>query len=272
MAFITANTGEQIKAKFDGALRSTFSNNSDYIVKGIGDEFECTYSSASLEVQIGTGVGLIGGRGIEAEDTNSITLPANTTTYLCLRIDLTQLQGQVGMLYANTSSVIQQGNLNNDNSAIRDMLLYEITTDTNGVVNIEDKRNTLSSMLDVIYPVGSIYLSVNNVNPSNFLGGSWTKVGSKLTISENVFGNGKNLAITDGDNIGSLGARTTSGQYIAGIRNSGLGGTPNKTTNTALDGYQGNFGVPTKAQLGGTPANSGLITDTITCYIWKRTA
>lgn len=139
--FVVYNVGEQIKAKFDGALFNTFAQNQDYIIQDIGDEFECQYESSSLDIQVGTGQAIIGGRGFVAEEINSITLQANSTSYLCLRIDLSQIQGQVGMLYANTSSDIAQDNLNNNSSAIRDLLIAEITTDSNGVTNFVDKRN-----------------------------------------------------------------------------------------------------------------------------------
>lgn len=36
--------------------------------------------------------------------------------------------------------------------------------------------NIKQFMLDMIYPVGSIYMSVNNANPSSFIGGSWEQL------------------------------------------------------------------------------------------------
>ena len=41
---------------------------------------------------------------------------------------------------------------------------------------LEDKNLTLVHLLNYIYPVGSIYMSVNNVSPSTFLGGSWEQI------------------------------------------------------------------------------------------------
>lgn len=140
MSFITYNTGEQIKAKYDGAIFNTFAQSKDYIIKDIGEEFECLYQGGSLDVQVGTGQAIIGGRGIVAEEINHLTLPANATIYLCLRIDLTQVEGQVGMLYANTSLEIQQGNLNDDGSAIRDLLIATITTNSDGITTLIDNR------------------------------------------------------------------------------------------------------------------------------------
>lgn len=37
-------------------------------------------------------------------------------------------------------------------------------------------------LLDQIYPVGSIYISANAANPSNYFGGTWTKIGAGRTL------------------------------------------------------------------------------------------
>lgn len=35
---------------------------------------------------------------------------------------------------------------------------------------------TANSILSMVYPVGSVYISVNNVSPEQFLGGKWVKI------------------------------------------------------------------------------------------------
>ena len=35
---------------------------------------------------------------------------------------------------------------------------------------------TAESILSMVYPVGSVYISVNDVSPEKFLGGKWTKI------------------------------------------------------------------------------------------------
>ncbi|NLI05386.1 MAG: hypothetical protein GX483_09030 [Actinomycetaceae bacterium] len=46
--------------------------------------------------------------------------------------------------------------------------------------------NDLRDMLrDVFYPVGSIYQSVNNVDPSTFIGGTWQKIEGKFLLGSN---------------------------------------------------------------------------------------
>ena len=136
--FYVQNTGEQVKAKFDGIMRDF---KSDFIYKDFGEEFAMLYQPNTFDVQVGTGYACIGGRGIgNDEERNTITLPSNAVSYLCLRIDLTQTQGNVGMLYANTTSEIAEGNLNNDSSAKRDLLLAKVTTDSNGITELVDLR------------------------------------------------------------------------------------------------------------------------------------
>ena len=39
-----------------------------------------------------------------------------------------------------------------------------------------------SQVFDVVYPVGSIYMSVNNVNPATLFGGTWEKIEGKFLL------------------------------------------------------------------------------------------
>ena len=41
---------------------------------------------------------------------------------------------------------------------------------------------TNSELLSLVYPVGSIYTSVNNINPGSFLGGTWVSFGAGRTL------------------------------------------------------------------------------------------
>lgn len=42
---------------------------------------------------------------------------------------------------------------------------------------------TKTSVLNLIYPVGSIYMSANNVSPQNFLGGTWTRIEGRFLLA-----------------------------------------------------------------------------------------
>lgn len=50
-------------------------------------------------------------------------------------------------------------------------LLSQVQTQINNVYN-----SITSTVLDMVYPVGSIYLSVNNVNPATLFGGTWVQI------------------------------------------------------------------------------------------------
>lgn len=50
----------------------------------------------------------------------------------------------------------------------------------NALYNVYNKLN--SDLINKIYPVGSIYMSVNNVSPSNFLGGTWERFAQGRTL------------------------------------------------------------------------------------------
>lgn len=51
--------------------------------------------------------------------------------------------------------------------------------DMNGV---KDSRS-MEKLLDLIYPVGSIYMNVNNIDPAIIFGGKWNKIEDKFLLS-----------------------------------------------------------------------------------------
>ena len=40
----------------------------------------------------------------------------------------------------------------------------------------------VKDLIDIIYPVGSIYMSVNNVSPATFLGGTWEALQNRFLV------------------------------------------------------------------------------------------
>ena len=41
----------------------------------------------------------------------------------------------------------------------------------------------VSTVLDKVYPVGSIYMSVNSINPKNFFGGTWVQIKDRFLLA-----------------------------------------------------------------------------------------
>ena len=79
---------------------------------------------------------------------------------------------------------------------------FSLDEDGNLVVNsISTAQSNSSGIIDFsqIYPVGSIYLSVNNVDPGTLFGGTWTRIIDKFLLGSNSVG----------DNLGATGGEAT---------------------------------------------------------------
>ena len=56
---------------------------------------------------------------------------------------------------------------------------------TNYILLCVDSNNDNSNIIDLIYPVGSIYTSTKNTNPSTYFGGTWSSIGESYLIINN---------------------------------------------------------------------------------------
>lgn len=53
----------------------------------------------------------------------------------------------------------------------------------NVVQDINDLQAFQQNLINLIYPVGSIYMSMNNVSPATFLGGTWEQIKDRFLLS-----------------------------------------------------------------------------------------
>lgn len=286
MSFYTmADNNVPITANRDGALYNVALANTNFIVKGLGEEF--APSVTGLQFSVGTGIAVIHGRHVTSQlvtSDNTIELPPNTSGYVVMRFDLARPVGSEAYLFATPTLTQEEINWN---GVVYDMPIATFTsTLTNASIedvrNVTDKASGLEytevepiattplDWVDFIYPIGSVYFSVDNVDPSQkFMGTSWELIGEKLAVRENVFGNG--IALGFNNNKALCGAGDTIDMNI----NAPIG-TPVGRGNYRVD-YWGRdngvtYGVATKTQLGANPQYSGLIVDTEAIYSWKRVA
>ncbi len=140
MLYGMANNNVIIPAERDGALYNFLLGNQDYVFDGIGDEFAITSSSSSFVLTLGTGEGVVCGRHVTEDGTNPsiLQLTPNTSGYVAIRIDLTQVPGAEAYLFATPT--LQQDNLNS-NGSIHDLPLYRYVTNGSGVSSFIDVRN-----------------------------------------------------------------------------------------------------------------------------------
>ena len=94
----------------------------------------------------------------------------------------------------------------------------------------------VTDLIDVIYPVGSIYMSVNSVNPSTLFGGTWEQIEDKFLLASgtkhsngSTGGSADAVVVTHTHSISDKYVLTTSGDGVK--RNSTAGTTGTKVSN-----------------------------------------
>ena len=50
-------------------------------------------------------------------------------------------------------------------------------------VAIDASVDTTQQILNLIYPIGAVYISVNDVNPANFIGGTWERIQDRFLVA-----------------------------------------------------------------------------------------
>ena len=149
----------------------------------------------------------------------------------------------------------------------------ENTSSTKMLVNggntvmYRDWNKLVNSIKSAMYPVGSVYITYNNNNPGNFLGGTWERFGQGRTLVGEGTGN-------DGSTSMSFTANNTGGKYYSDVLNSsdkryGLrknDGPTYYTERTIVRSSDVGNGSRERS------AKVSLVQPYITVHFWKRTA
>lgn len=152
----------------------------------------------------------------------------------------------------------------------------------------QDERTILDTgnFLDRLYPVGAVYITYNNNNPKNFLGGTWIQFGQGRTLIGQGTGSDANK------NTGTFNDQQYGGEYRKTLT-AHIGATHNDTNRigyAARGGKGGTYSYSLSGQNGATISNATTINHTtavsdqhkeenfwilppyITVYFWRRTA
>lgn len=81
-----------------------------------------------------------------------------------------------------TDKVAGTSNLTNIVQGMAGSVNTAVNTANNAANTAEQVKVEMDAVTNKIYPVGSIYISVNNANPASFFGGSWTAFATGRTI------------------------------------------------------------------------------------------
>lgn len=181
-------------------------------------------------------------------------------------------------LITNANNIYTEVNLANYVKKVKgkDLSTNDYTnTEKEEVAKVKDKLDK-ASLLDLTYPVGSIYMSINNTNPSNLFGGTWVEFAKGKTLV------GVDTAQTEFNTVEKTGGEKTHkliidempihtpkwNGYSAGNLYTGSG----SSVTYALFGNDTWRGSTTNGiqPVGGDKAHNNL-QPYITCYMWKRT-
>lgn len=145
------------------------------------------------------------------------------------------------------------------------------------------------TLLDMVYPVGSIYMSVEDRDPSKFLGGTWVAWGQgRVPVSVDSSDNDFKTVEQEGgskllpDHKHSFANLSSTGYapIIASDKISALATAPTQNTSASYKYLRISNNTESKfdRRTADTMINSGAETNPvsmqpyITCYMWKRTA
>lgn len=163
--------------------------------------------------------------------------------------------------------------------------------------------STATILLNMVYPVGSVYMSVNNVSPQSFLGGTWKAItdgrfvrasgenaASVPTIAQinagtgiqaeglpNITGSISNASGTYGvtgfESSTNSFSGALSGDTFSGKSHTGSSSDSGAAKVVNLNASNGNSTVPDGASSGKIYGNSNHVTPkNMSVYMWVRTA
>lgn len=150
----------------------------------------------------------------------------------------------------------------------------EVTIDTEinaSSTNPVQNKAIYQALLNMVYPVGSIYMSVNSVSPASFLGGTWERIQDKFLLAA---GSSHGAGATGGSETAALSQHKHKYDNIY-IEPATIQKSPNGEWVLVYDSSAS--GGELSAKSNGQTRNEGTGTDPISTmppylavYVWKR--
>ena len=185
-----------------GRFNAGICGTDEYVLQ-TGEQFAYTLISNN-QIRIGSGDAVIQGRhvSIHPNSYEDVTIETGTTGFS--RIDIVGLQyskdTETGVESASvvvvkgtpvqTGATVPLPTIPTGNIFDGDMThvcpLYRVWIDGLTIAEVDRAFKILtpmSSLVDIIYPVGAIYISANSTSPATLFGGSWTQIGSRFLIA-----------------------------------------------------------------------------------------
>lgn len=132
--------------------------------------------------------------------------------------------------------------------------------------------NNNDNIIDIVYPVGSIYLTVSNINPSTIFGGEWESFASgKTLVGFDINDDDFNIIEKVGGSkyLQSHSHTLRGNTEVVSSKGNGYWNLPSVfeayNAGNGKDIYKYNVYTANTGE-----GNSGNLQPYITCYIWKR--
>lgn len=152
---------------------------------------------------------------------------------------------------------------------------FSANANENQTINIEVP--TIEDILNKVYPIGSIFISLNETNPKILFGGEWEAIQDKFLISSGWYTSGTTGGAASHSHTLSDSGYAKSSMHGDGlIRHRELSGLPAWEPNYKIQATSGSadsgFNDPYGIGLGGNTDVSSTLPPFLAVYMWKRTA
>ena len=267
----------------------------------------CGISTTSSTITIQSGLMLIAGRQIEVS--GETTIPAdniisNGYGRLIIGIDLSNVtvstyQPDLSLEYSTTQTFppLTQQNINNSGTIYQQELARVRITEGN-IMNLISSIGKsvpsswiMSSIFDVIYDVGSIYIGTTSANPSIFFGGTWEQIKDRFLLAAGSVYNAGSQGGSDkmqahshvfryGSTTDTQSAEHTHEVFATPMAMKGGTGTsyqvmmheaPTTYTGTEIERHSHDFSINGNTESSGG-GNSQNMPPYLAVYVWKRIA
>lgn len=182
---------------------------------------------------------------------------------------LSTYEGVVPRFHVDSSGGTSSGDIT-DNSVTTRKIADGAVTESKLSSDLKDKINNSSSEgninLDKIYPVGSIYMSVNDTNPSTLFGGNWEQIKDRFLLAT---GDTYSPGVLDGEathtlTIDEMPSHDHLINMVWGVNNRGYNAVEKDTAFGELHQVNGFM-----SETGGNKPHNNM-PPYLTVYIWKR--
>lgn len=131
--------------------------------------------------------------------------------------------------------------------------------------NMNNIEEGIEAAHNMIYPIGSIYMSVNNTNPSTLFGGTWEQIKDRFLLA---CGTSYTAGATGGEATHKLTINEMP-SHSHGLKYDNIGASGTARSVIAKAGDKTSIGCITNTG-GGTAHNN--MPPYLAVYVWKRTA